>query len=107
MTDKAGVYTKLGLEFAVHHSVSHCTGEYVSKTNLLLHTQTVENFFSVFKLGVHGTYQHCEHDHLGRYLSEFEFRYNNRVKLGICDGERAERLLMAVAGKRLTYQRTN
>lgn len=107
MTDKAGVYTKIGQEFAAHHSVNHGTGEYVSKDNPLLHTQTVENFFSVFKRGMRGTYQHCAHNHLGRYLSEFEFRYNNRVKLGISDCMRAERLLAGVVGKRLTYQRTD
>ena len=53
-----------------------------------------------------GVYQHCGHNHLHRYLAEFDFRYNNRVALGVNDSERAERLLQGVKGKRLTYQTT-
>ncbi|MBS0160936.1 MAG: transposase, partial [Nitrospira sp.] len=67
---------------------------------------TIEGFFSVFKRGMKGVYQHCGHNHLNRYLAEFDFRYNNRVANGVDDNERAERLLQGVIGKRLTYQTT-
>jgi hypothetical protein len=54
-----------------------------------------------------GIYQHCKKQHLHRYLAEFDFRYNNRAALGIEDTERAENLLKAVKGKRITYQATH
>jgi hypothetical protein len=58
----------------------------------------------VFKRGMKGVYQHCGHHHLNRYLVEFDFRYSNRIKLGINDTMRADKLLKGVVGKRLTYQ---
>ena len=70
----------------------------------IVHTNTVEGYFSVFKRGMKGVYQHCGKQHLHRYLAEFDFRYNNRVKLGVGDVERAERALRGVVGKRLMYQ---
>ena len=70
-------------------------------------TVTVENYFSVFKRGMKGTYQHCDEKHLHRYLAEFDFRYNNRIGLGVNDTERASNVLMGVVGKRLTYQTTS
>ncbi|MFT3806455.1 IS1595 family transposase [Arenimonas sp.] len=107
MTDEATQYRSLHRSFAKHHYVSHIAGEYVRMDNPTIHTNTVEGFFSVFKRGMKGVYQHCGHNHLNRYLAEFDFRYNNRVKLGVDDTERAERLLQGVIGKRLTYRRTN
>ncbi len=104
LTDQAKLYKHIGKEFAEHHTVNHSIGEYVKKENPVLHTNTVENFFSVFKRGMKGTYQHCGHNHLNRYLTEFGFRYNNRVALEISDRQRAERLLQGVAGRRLTYR---
>ena len=74
MSDKAGIYIKLGKEFAAHHSVDHGAGEYVRKGNREIHTNTIENYFSVFKRGMKGTDQHCGHQHLNRYLAEFDFR---------------------------------
>jgi hypothetical protein len=68
-------------------------------------TNTVENYFSVFKRGMRGTYQHCAEKHLHRYLAEFDFRYNNRAALGVNDYIRAEILAKGIAGKRLTYRR--
>jgi len=70
--------------------------KYVSRENPEVHSNTVEGFFSVFKRGMKGVYQHCGHNHLNRYLAEFDFRYSNRAKLGVSDGERAERLLKGV-----------
>ena len=106
MTDKAGIYIKVGKEFAAHHSVDHGAGEYVRKGNREIHTNSIENYFSVFKRGMRGTYQHCGHQHLNRYLAEFDFRYNHRAKLKYTDSQRANKLLAGVVGKRLTYERT-
>jgi transposase-like protein len=106
MTDDHGVYKVVGKEFAAHHVVKHQDGEYVSKLDRAIHTNTIEGFFSVFKRGMKGVYQHCAHNHLHRYLAEFDFRYNNRKALGVEDSERAEKLLAGVVGKRLTYRTT-
>ena len=103
MTDGLGLYKEIGKGFAAHHVVNHTQGEYVRKDNPLLHTNTVENYFSVFKRGMKGTYQHCKEVHLNRYLSEFDFRYNYRIKNGYDDAERADIALKQIAGKRLTY----
>lgn len=78
----------------------------MSAADNTVHTNTIEGFFSVFKRSMKGVYQHCGHNRLNRYLAEFDFRYNNRIRLGIDDVERAERLLQGVVGKRLTYQTT-
>jgi ISXO2-like transposase domain len=69
-----------------------------------VHTNTVENFYSVFKRGMKGVYQHCSERHLHRYVAEFDFRYNNRVGLGCGDLDRTERVLGGIVGKRLTYR---
>jgi hypothetical protein len=71
-----------------------------------IHTNTVEGYFSVFKRGMKGIYQHCAEKHLHRYLAEFDFRYSNRVRLGIDDVARADLALRGAVGKRLTYQTT-
>jgi hypothetical protein len=70
-----------------------------------VHTNTVEGFYSIFKRGMRGVYQHCSEKHLHRYLVEFDFRYSNRVRLGINDVVRSEKLVDGVVGKRLTYRR--
>jgi transposase-like protein len=100
MTDEAGQYAHLGKFFTEHDFVRHGAGEYVRGDS---HTNTVEGFYSVFKRGMKGVYQHCAEKHLHRYVAEFDFRYNNRVKLGVDDAARAERALKGVVGKRLTY----
>jgi len=104
MTDGASQYKVIGKEFSQHHVVNHIRKEYVRRDNPEIHTNTVENYFSVFKRGMKGTYQHCGHNHLNRYLNEFEFRYNHRSALEVNDEERAESLLKGVVGKRLTYE---
>src|SRR3984893_14418321 len=100
MTDEGGHYFTLGEHFASHGSVSHKADEYVRGD---VHTNTVENFYSVFKRGMKGVYQHCSEAHLHRYLAEFDFRYSNRVRLGVNDEQRTERVLRGIVGKRLTY----
>ena len=100
MTDEAGQYQSIGKGFEFHDWVTHSTGQYVDGP---VHTNTVEGYFSIFKRGMKGVYQHCSEKHLHRYLAEFDFRYNNRKANGINDKERADNALSGVAGKRLTY----
>ena len=107
MTDDAGQYKYLNEHFAEHVAVCHSTGEYVSLADPSIHTNTVEGFFSIFKRGMKGVYQHCKKHHLHRYLAEFDFRYGKRIVRGIDDTERADKLLCGVVGKRLTYQTTH
>jgi hypothetical protein len=103
MTDKALHYNAVGKEFAEHGSVAHERGEYWKPGEI--HSNTVENYYSIFKRGMKGIYQHCSEKHLHRYLSEFDFRYSNRVALGVNDESRAEKALQGITGKRLTYRR--
>jgi hypothetical protein len=105
MTDEAIMYKHIGWNFADHGVVNHGRDEYVSRQDGTIHTNTIEGFFSVFKRGMKGVYQHCEGKHLHRYMAEFDFRYSNRVALGVDDHERADRALKGIVGKRLTYRR--
>jgi transposase-like protein len=104
MTDELGVYKGIGKSFAEHHRVRHGMGEYVNRKNPEIHTNTIEGYFSIFKRGMKGVYQHCAKRHLHRYAAEFEFRYNHRVGNGFDDLMRASRVLIAASGKRLTYR---
>ncbi len=109
MTDEAARYAKLGNEFAKHDAVDHSRGEWGytdRKTGVKINTNTVEGYYSIFKRGMVGVYQHCSERHLHRYLAEFDFRYSNRIKLGVDDIARADRALLGVKGKRLTYETT-
>jgi transposase-like protein len=104
MTDEAGQYTHIAKHFIAHDFTTHSKGEYVRDS--FIHSNTVEGYYSVFKRGMVGTYQHCAEHHLKRYVAEFDFRYNNRVRLGYSDTDRAGKLLQGVVGKRLTYRTT-
>ena len=106
MTDDGVSYKSLADNFAGHGVVKHRHGEYVSRFNPALHTQTVEGSFSIFKRGMRGIYQHCSKKHLHRYLAEFDFRYSNRSATGIEDRQRAVVALQGITGKRLTYARS-
>jgi transposase-like protein len=106
MTDEAKQYQNLDGLFAYHGFTKHGEGEYVNRDDKRIHTNTIEGFFSVFKRGMKGVYQHCGHNHLNRYVAEFDFRYNNRIANGVNDTQRAENLLLGVKGKRLTYAAT-
>jgi transposase-like protein len=101
MTDDAGQYRLIGPDFARHDVVNHSTGEYVRGE---AHTNTLESFFSILKRGLIGTYHHVGAQHLQRYVTEFDFRYNHRK---ITDSERADSALKGITGKRLTYRRTD
>jgi transposase-like protein len=103
-TDEAKHYREVGREFAGHSRVHHSLGEYVDPDDATINTQTVEGYFSIFKRGMKGVYQHCREKHLHRYLAEFDFRYNNRAALGVDDSQRTENLLLGVKGRRLTYR---
>src|SRR2546421_10925269 len=94
---------------ASHDRVDRSKDEYVrhEEGRPLIHTQTVESYFSVFKRGMRGTYQHCAEKHLHRYLSEFDFRHNARTALGVNDEQRAAKMVRGAAGKRLTYRPTD
>lgn len=101
MTDEAGVYKPIVADFAGHGAVNHSIEEYVRGG--FWHTNTVENYFSILKRGITGTYHHVSQAHLKRYLAEFDFRYNERSGLGVSDAERAAKALRGIEGKRLTY----
>jgi hypothetical protein len=81
-------------------TVNHSAGEYVRGD---VHTNTVEGYFSILKRGIIGVYHHVSEQHLKRYLAEFDFRYNERMALGVDDKTRATRAISGVVGKRLTY----
>ncbi|PBC02518.1 IS1595 family transposase [Mesorhizobium sp. WSM3860] len=107
-TDESRLYSGMGNHFAGHGTTKHAAGEYVRyEGGDVIHSNTIENYFSVFKRGMRGTYQHCAEKHLHRYLAEFDFRYNRRVALGVNDEARAASILSGVVGKRLTYETTS
>jgi len=104
MTDDALVYPAVARDFAGHGTVNHSAEEYVRAG--FWHTNTVENYFSIFKRGIVGVYHHVSEAHLYRYAAEFDFRYNRRMALGIDDTARANAAIRGIAGKRLTYRRS-
>ena len=101
MTDEATQYQSIGKRFEAHDWVTHSSGQYVDGP---VHTNTIEGYFSIFKRGMKGVYQHCSEKHLHRYLAEFDFRYNNRGSLGVTDVQRAQAALEGVGGRRLMYR---
>jgi len=104
MTDSANVYSSVGREYASHQTVNHSIYEFARG---IVHTNTIEGFFSIFKRGMRGIYQHCSEAHLHRYLAEFDFRYSNREALGCDDRARTLEAIKGIEGKRLTYRGTN
>src|ERR1700674_686744 len=100
-TDESRLYFGANEHFASHETVKHSAGEYVRGD---VHTNSAEGYFSIFKRGMRGVYQHCKEKHLHRYLAEFDFRYNHRVALGHSDIDRAFAAIRGVAGKRLMYR---
>ncbi|MGJ0427192.1 IS1595 family transposase [Methylocystis sp.] len=105
MTDESLIYPKIGEEFANHHTVNHSANEY-ARLGGYAHCNTAENFFSILKRGITGTYHSVSEAHLHRYLAEFDFRYNNRTGLGVEDAERAAKALKGAEGKRLMYNQS-
>lgn len=107
MTDESNIYRSAGKHFAAHGTTNHSAGQYVDYEIPEVHSNTVEGYFSIFKRGMKGVYQHCQEKHLHRYLSEFEFRYNNRIANGFDDRTRSVEALKGIVGKRLMYQGPN
>jgi transposase-like protein len=105
MTDEHSGYKYLSDHFAAHGTTAHSRGQYVDLSDRRIHSNTVEGYFSIFKRGMKGVYQHCGEQHLHRYLAEYEFRYNNRMANGVDDRQRADNALCGIVGKRITYRR--
>jgi len=104
MTDEAPHYQDVGQRFASHETVKHSADEYVRyEGERVISTNTVEGYYSIFKRGMKGVYQHCSEKHLHRYFAEFDFRYSNRVRLGVDDVECTARAVKGIVGKRLSY----
>lgn len=101
MTDDSNVYDHVGRAYKSHETVNHSAKEYLRDD---VYTNTVEGYFSVLKRGIYGVYRHVSEAHLKRYLAEFDFRYSNRIKLGIDDHMRADLALRGAKGKRLMYR---
>ena len=107
MTDESGIYNELHKDVASHKTVDHHREEWAytdRKSGERVHTNTVEGYYSIFKRGMIGIYQHCSEKHLHRYLAEFDFRYSNRKALGVDDVMRAMLAIEGIKGKRLTYR---
>lgn len=100
-TDESRLYADAKHHVSAHFSIMHTAGVYAKDG---VTTNTIEGVFSIFKRGMKGVYQHCSEKHLHRYLAEFDFRYNQRVALGVNDTMRAEKALAGITGKRLTYR---
>lgn len=120
MTDESGIYKQSGAEFATHYTTNHSRKQYSKPINnsqfpelRRAHSNTVEGFFSILKRGLIGTYHHVGAQHLGRYVNEFDFRYNHRRMrdeetgkwVMMPDAMRAAIALQGITGKRLTYRR--
>jgi transposase-like protein len=103
MTDESTVYPPIAGEFRGHGTVNHSAGEYVR--GVFYHTNTVENYFSILKRGIIGVYHHVSSRRLRRYCAEFDFRYNDRMGLGVNDNQRVANAIPGIVGKRLTYRR--
>jgi transposase-like protein len=107
MTDQASWYPEIGAEFSSHDTVNHAKDEYARwEGTKLVSTNSVEGYYSIFKRGMKGIYQHCKEKNLHRYLAEFDFRYSNRMRLGVDDVQRTELAIKGIKGKRLTYRTT-
>jgi transposase-like protein len=107
MTDEANAYKVIAdIDGLNHETIKHSKNEYVRyEGDKIISTNTVEGYYSIFKRGMKGVYQHCAEKHLHRYLAEFDFRYSNRIAVGVDDYRRAEIAAKGIVGKRLTYRR--
>ena len=98
MTDDFKSDKGLNKEFVRHEGINHTAKEYVRGE---VHTNTIEGYFSILKRGIVGIYQHVDKAHLGKYLAEYDFRYNTR---DINDMARTEAAILSGEGKRLMYR---
>lgn len=104
VTDEAAQYRAVASHFASHQHTSHANGEYVRGD---VHSNTVESSFAILKRGLYGTFHSVSEKHLQRYANEFDFRWNTRISQGFNDTMRTDQALLGIAGKRLTYRRTD
>ena len=104
MTDESGIYKRIGKAFGTHETVNHSAKEYSHGD---VTTNTVESSFALLKCGLTGVFYSIGEQHLQRYVTEFDFRWNTRQKLGFSDTDRAAIVLKNIGGKRLTYRRTD
>jgi hypothetical protein len=104
MTNEARHYKEVGREYESHEAVNHGQFGCARYAADVITTNTVEGYYSIFKRGMKGVYQHCSEKHLNRYLAEFDFRYSNRIALGVDDQDRADKMIAGMVGKRLTYR---
>jgi hypothetical protein len=104
MTDESRIYYYMKDHVASHETVTHARKEYVRGD---VHTNSVENYFLVFKRGMRGVYQHCAEKHMHRYLCEFDYRFNHREALGYSDEDRMTKSVSGIVGRRLMYRRVN
>ena len=102
ITDESNIYRSADKHFSAHGTTNHSAGQYLDYEIPEVHSNTAEGYFSIFKRGMKGIYQHCGEQHLHRYLAEFEFRYNNREALGCNDVDRSVAAPTGIVGKRLT-----
>ena len=91
----------LNKDFVAHEVVADGYREYLRGH---AHTNSLEGFYSIFKRGMKGIYQHCGQHHLRRYVAELDFRYNNRIRMGVDDIERRKRALLGALGKGLMFR---
>jgi hypothetical protein len=103
-TDEHNAHTKIADHFAGHGTTAHSAGQYVVLTDRHIHSNTVEGYFSIFKRGMKGVYQHCGEQHLHRYLAGYEFRYKHRITNGVDDKARTVKGLKGIVVKRITYR---
>jgi hypothetical protein len=94
-TDESKLYHWVSDLVDSHESVKHSAGGYVRGD---AHTNTIEGYFSIFKRGMKGVYRHCKEKHLHRYLAEYDFRYDHRVKIGFNDVDRSVRAIAGAQG---------
>jgi transposase-like protein len=116
LTDERRLYHNAADHFEAHKTVKHSAKEYARRDLYMIddvtfgsenvHTNSAEGFFSIFKRGMKGVYQHCSEKHLHRYLAEFDFRYNYRARLGYNDDDRTIAAVRGAEGKRLTYHQS-
>lgn len=100
MTDEGLVVKTIGSDYDLHETVKHGAGEYVRGG---AHTDTID-YFSILKRGINGTCHHVSQQLLKRYLAEFDFRYNERMALGVSDEARTTKTLSGIVGKKQTYR---
>lgn len=98
MTDESPIYKRIGEELP--HEIIRHNSEYVRGE---VHTNNIEGYWAILKRGLYGVYQHVDAGYLGRYLDEFEYRFNTRA---LSDAERFCALLMQVRGRVTWYCQT-